>query len=210
LKRQEGCKLHCTLPHYALLLQLVTEDQYDVIVNCAGLNGGKLAGDDNTCYPVRGVAIEVRAPWHKHFNYRDVDSFTIPMNDSVILGTLKQAHRSDMEITDEDRREIWEKYLKLHPTFKAIRRGEGKIRAFKMPSIVDHSAKFQHAKAVGEWIGLRPARPSVRLEKVTAKSASGKKCYIIHNYGHGSNGFTLSWGCAMNVLRLMEEAEDED
>jgi len=61
-----------------------------VIVNCAGLNAGKLSGDDDTCYPNRGVALEVRAPWHKHFNYRDVNSFTIPMNDSVILGTVSR------------------------------------------------------------------------------------------------------------------------
>uniref|UniRef100_A0A915EM12 FAD dependent oxidoreductase domain-containing protein n=1 Tax=Ditylenchus dipsaci TaxID=166011 RepID=A0A915EM12_9BILA len=59
------------------LQQLVDENTFDCIVNCAGLNGGKLAGDDDSVYPVRGVALEVRAPWHKHFNYKDVDSFTI-------------------------------------------------------------------------------------------------------------------------------------
>lgn len=52
------------------LVKLADEQAYDVIVNCAGLNAGKLAGDDDTCYPNRGVALEVRAPYHKHFNYR--------------------------------------------------------------------------------------------------------------------------------------------
>jgi D-aspartate oxidase len=70
------------------LVKLVDEQAFDVIINCAGLNAGKLSGDDDSCYPNRGVALEVRAPWHKHFNYRDVNSFTIPMNDSVILGTV--------------------------------------------------------------------------------------------------------------------------
>ncbi|KAK6042664.1 hypothetical protein COOONC_19831 [Cooperia oncophora] len=51
---------------------------FGVIVNCAGLNAGTLAGDDNGVYPIRGVAFEVEAPWHKHFNYRDFSTFTIP------------------------------------------------------------------------------------------------------------------------------------
>ena len=25
---------------------------------------------------------------------------------------------------------------------------------------------------------------------------------LVHNYGHGGSGFTLSWGCARDVLNL--------
>ncbi|KAH7695970.1 hypothetical protein AAVH_36964, partial [Aphelenchoides avenae] len=53
-------------------------DEYSIVINCAGLNGGRLAGDDDTVIPNRGVALEVEAPWHKHFNYRDFSTFTIP------------------------------------------------------------------------------------------------------------------------------------
>jgi hypothetical protein len=38
--------------------------------------------------------------------------------------------------------------------------------------------------------GLRPYRPEVRLER------AGR---IIHNYGHGGAGYTLSRGCAASV-----------
>ena len=42
--------------------------------------------------------------------------------------------------------------------------------------------------------GIRPVRPAVRLER------SGR---VIHNYGHGGAGFTVSWGCAEEVLKLL-------
>jgi D-amino-acid oxidase len=48
-------------------------------------------------------------------------------------------------------------------------------------------------------VGLRPARSEVRLEATTL--ADGRP--LVHNYGHGGSGFTLSWGCADEVARLV-------
>jgi hypothetical protein len=50
------------------------------------------------------------------------------MSDSVALGTVKQVGRSDMKITDEDRKDIWERYLKLHPQFKGSKVLSGKLK----------------------------------------------------------------------------------
>ncbi len=52
------------------------------------------------------------------------------------------------------------------------------------------------ARVVGHRVGLRPVRPAVRLE------ATGR---VIHCYGHGGAGVTLSWGCADEVARLVAE-----
>jgi D-amino-acid oxidase len=38
-------------------------------------------------------------------------------------------------------------------------------------------------------------RPSVRLETETLDG--GRR--LVHNYGHGGAGVTLSWGCALDV-----------
>jgi D-amino-acid oxidase len=50
-----------------------------------------------------------------------------------------------------------------------------------------------------ERVGLRPFRKSgVRLQQ--DKLRDGR--VVIHNYGHGGSGFTLSWGCAEEVIEF--------
>jgi D-amino-acid oxidase len=52
---------------------------------------------------------------------------------------------------------------------------------------------------LAERVGLRPFRRSgVRLERDRLRDSRT----IIHNYGHGGAGFTLSWGCARGVFEL--------
>lgn len=46
-------------------------------------------------------------------------------------------------------------------------------------------------------VGLRPFRPSGFV--VRAESLGDK--LLVHNYGHGGGGVTLSWGCAEEVVR---------
>jgi D-amino-acid oxidase len=49
--------------------------------------------------------------------------------------------------------------------------------------------------------GVRPFRQgSYRLD---AETASGR--FVVHNYGHGGAGITLSWGCAANVRDIVRE-----
>ncbi|HET6398342.1 MAG TPA: FAD-dependent oxidoreductase [Candidatus Thermoplasmatota archaeon] len=50
--------------------------------------------------------------------------------------------------------------------------------------------------AVSEAAGLRPWRPAVRLER------QGR---VVHDYGHGGSGVTVSFGCADEVAALVEE-----
>jgi D-amino-acid oxidase len=54
-------------------------------------------------------------------------------------------------------------------------------------------AGYEPGAILRERSGLRPVRPRIRLER------EGR---VIHNYGHGGAGYTLSWGCAAAVAEL--------
>lgn len=49
------------------------------------------------------------------------------------------------------------------------------------------------ARILRHKVGLRPGRPAVRLER---------EGDVIHCYGHGGCGVTVSWGCADDVVDL--------
>jgi D-amino-acid oxidase len=50
------------------------------------------------------------------------------------------------------------------------------------------------ARVLRTRVGLRPVRPAVRLERVGD---------VVHCYGHGGAGITLSWGVADEVVALV-------
>ena len=52
------------------------------------------------------------------------------------------------------------------------------------------------ARVLRHKVGLRPGRPAVRLER---------EGDVIHCYGHGGFGVTVSWGCAADVVDLAGE-----
>src|SRR5258708_5081469 len=54
------------------------------------------------------------------------------------------------------------------------------------------------AKVLAHRAGLRPTRPAIRLD---AQNLPG--CQVVHCYGHGGAGMTLSWGCATEVRELV-------
>jgi len=52
---------------------------------------------------------------------------------------------------------------------------------------------------LGHRVGLRPTRPVIRCEADPAVT----RYRLLHNYGHGGAGVSLSWGCAREMLKLL-------
>lgn len=149
---------------------------FDVVVNCTGL-GAKSLGNDDAVYPVRGQVIRL-AP--NGFDKVVIDAnddsvvYVVPRSHDIIVGGTSQAHDWNLEPDSQDTTRIITKLKKILP-------------------------EFADAQILEEKVGLRPARGEVRLE---AEKVDGKT--IIHNYGHGGAGFTLSWGCANEVVELVK------
>lgn len=152
---------------------------YDVIVNCTGLGARELVGD-NTVYPVHGQIIEVRGPNISQGFYNREPGLThvaylFPRNGRIALGGTAQPHNWSTETDATMTDAIYEKCLELCP-------------------------QLEGAEVVDEWACLRPVRDTVRLEMESESSP-----VIIHNYGHGGQGYITSWGCALEVTGLVEK-----
>jgi D-amino-acid oxidase len=139
-----------------------------VVVNCAGLGARRLARDEEV-RPVRGQVVVVNGVDLDHW-WVDAagPTYVVPRGRTVIVGGTDEKGDWSRTPSPETATEIFSRATRLVP-------------------------ELAKAKVVGHRVGLRPVRPSVRLE------AEGR---VIHCYGHGGAGVTLSWGCANEVSQL--------
>jgi len=149
--------------------------KFDLVINCAGIGARELARDGNL-EPHRGqVAIVPRIDNLKCAIVCDDAPlmYAIPRTNDCLFGGTNDVSNN----------------LKPDPptTLAILSECSGIL-------------KIDNPRVVRERVGLRPFRKSgVRLE--TEKLRDGRT--VIHNYGHGGSGFTLSWGCAREVLDLV-------
>ncbi|KAK4873853.1 hypothetical protein RN001_013213 [Aquatica leii] len=150
---------------------------YDLVINCTGLNAKELCNDDQVV-PIRGQIAKVRAPWQFHSLFSD-SNYTIPNCNHVVVGGTTQL--GDWETNP---REIDTKNI-LSGVYNTI------------PSL-------QHGPILYHKVGLRPGRSQTRLE-LEMQKVREKQLPVVHNYGHGGAGVTFSYGCALDALELVKE-----
>jgi len=151
----------------------------DVVVNCVGLGARELC-DDMEIKPARGQVIFIdQDPGIGHFDQQpETLTYTIPRSDVTVLGGTTQVDDWDLEIRDEDNDLILSKVEAIWP-------------------------ELDRSKIIGGTVGLRPSRTEVRLEEENIEGVR-----VIHNYGHGGAGVTLSWGCADEVVSIAESRKE--
>jgi len=150
-----------------------------VIVNCTGLASRELVPDQGL-FPVRGQLMVVdntdnKIDWFFQDNTNGENlTYFYPHGSHVVLGGCAIEHTSDMDPDEETAAGILKRCAAIEP-------------------------RLLDAVKIEDRVGLRPTRGSVRTERVEFDGLS-----IIHNYGHGGAGVTLSWGCAQEVSRLID------
>jgi D-amino-acid oxidase len=198
--RAAGCRIvqeTINGPLSASAESLARRFEVDAIVNCTGLGARNLTGE--TMYPLRGALVRVR-------------------NDGKAMPQVTEAHCISLDNSDEQRGFVfivprgenmlvlgglaepdeWGLDIGLH-NYEPVRQMFRRCVQF-MPAL--RNAEIDAAEPVR--VGLRPVRDrNVRLE-----AEPGAR--IVHNYGHGGSGVTLSWGCATEVADLVERLGNAD
>jgi D-amino-acid oxidase len=154
-----------------------------VVVNATGLASRALAGDDSLV-PVRGQVVRVEQMGLKEWLLEDSDParplYVVPRERDVVVGGTADRGSWDRTPDPATARQVLARATALVP-------------------------ELAGAEVIGHRVGLRPARPTVRLEAVPHHD--GTPGGVVHCYGHGGAGVTLSWGCADDVLAAVEQMD---
>jgi D-amino-acid oxidase len=152
------------------------EDQWaaPVIVNCAGIGARELVPDGGLT-AVRGQVVIAANPGLSEFFVGEREdpaevTYIFPHGPLVVLGGTQQRGA-----------------LSLRPDPATADR--------IVRLCVAAEPRLAGAPVLGHRVGLRPVRDGVRLD---IEVLSGGR-HLVHNYGHGGAGVTLSWGCAESV-----------
>jgi len=146
--------------------------RFDLMINCAGIGARELACDADL-EPHRGQVAIVPKPDNLNCAIVCDDDplmYVIPRTNDCVFGGTNDVSGN------------------LQPdskTREAIVAECTRVLGIEKPEVLR------------ERVGLRPFRKSgVRLENEKLRDGLS----VIHNYGHGGSGFTLSWGCAEEVM----------
>ena len=149
-----------------------------LLVNCTGV-GAKAVAKDDTVYPIRGQTLLLDAK-DIRVGYLDNEAVDhiFPRADGVLIGGVKA--KGDWNLQPDPA-----------------------IAADILQRCASIEKRLAGAPVLREFVGLRPGRHVPRLE---AEEREAGGC-VIHNYGHGAVGYTLSWGCALEVVDLAKKAQ---
>lgn len=181
--RQAGGELR--IGRVASLAEAAASTVAPVLVNCTGTAAHDLVPDP-AVVPYRGQVVVAENPGLTEFFIGQPDAdheivYVFPHDGRVVLGGTEGAGDWSAEPDPGTAGRILRDCATVDPRLAR-------------PRIIEHR------------VGFRPARPQVRLEAEDAVTAGGRsQRLLVHNYGHGGAGVTLSWGCARAAASLVAE-----
>ncbi len=147
----------------------------DVVVNCSGL-GARLLGGDRSVAPVRGQVVHLSHP--HSLRAGGLDRWAIDPE-----GPTYVVPRGEVVVVGGTAEEgDWSRTPSPATAEDLLRRGRALV------------PELAGCRVLGHRVGLRPVRPAVRVERVDD---------VVHCYGHGGAGVTLSWGTAEEVAAAL-------
>lgn len=154
-----------------------------IVVNCAGVGARELVPDHDLT-PIRGQLVVVENPGITEFFSEDTALSPdllhfYPHGETLVLGGTAEPGASSREPDATVAAAIVARCAAVEPRIRGAR-------------VLEHR------------VGLRPTRPCVRVEE---QASNGVR--VIHNYGHGGAGVSLSWGCAHEVVARLLPAMPE-
>jgi D-amino-acid oxidase len=175
--RDAGGELAAGNHAFGSLDEAIASTSAGVIVNCAGI-GARVLVPDLEMMPVRGQVVVAANP--------GITEFFIGLGDESASLIYLFPHGDTVVVGGTEDRGNWS----LEPDLAVAERILRDAAAIE-PGL-------RGAQVVAHRVGLRPVRPAVRLD--AEDRAGGRR--IVHNYGHGGAGVSLSWGCAADAAGL--------
>lgn len=144
-----------------------------LVVNCCGLAARSLV-PDMSLTPVRGQVVYLSQVGVEEWLLEESDharpTYVVPRTNDIVVGGTSQEGDWNRRPDPVAAEQMLQRARRLVPALAG-------------------------AEVLGHRVGLRPVRPTVRLE--TERTGDGSP--VVHCYGHGGAGVTLSWGCADEV-----------
>lgn len=176
--------------------------RYDLVFNCSGIGARPLL-NDIAVRPLQGQVVwlrNVECPKlifvHKGTLFENEPLYVVPRpGHDVVLGGTTVGVADGLADTFDPNDPAW-----LRPA------GDVTDRILERCAVLCPSLKEAGTNHRGHaWVGLRPCREPLRLEGVAANDPGGHDVPVVHNYGHGGAGVTLSWGTAIRAVKLGED-----
>jgi D-amino-acid oxidase len=147
----------------------------DLVVLAAGLGSGPLVGD-HSGIAVQGQVVRLADPgltgWLLDEDNPAGLTYVVPRGHDVVCGGTAVEGATGTEPDPAVEQAVLDRACALAPSLRGV-------------------------PVLSRAVGLRPGRPTVRLDRTVV---AGRP--VIACYGHGGAGVTLSWGCAADVVAL--------